>query len=175
MLSSLYPVATVALARLVLGERLTKSSRLGSRSTRRPCSSPRLRRQVFSPQTPACDTGAMDNVIASVESTGGVRPGGCDPDLADTAAFCEAYGAEDSANAILVVASRSRPMACCLVLTAPRRQRGGAKAPRHPKGIVYKRRGNGRPIRRHADRRGHAVRPAPDLQSGSMNGSRPLR
>ena len=30
----------------------------------------------------------------------------CDPDLADTAAFCETYGyaADDSANAIVVVA-----------------------------------------------------------------------
>lgn len=44
----------------------------------------------------------------------------CDPSLADTAAFCEAYGyaAEDSANAILVVGKTDdRPMACCLVLS----------------------------------------------------------
>ncbi|MGB7448063.1 MAG: YbaK/EbsC family protein [Ornithinimicrobium sp.] len=47
----------------------------------------------------------------------------CDPDLADTAAFCEAYGyaPEDSANAILVIGkSAERPMVCCLVLASTR-------------------------------------------------------
>ncbi|MDG2027578.1 MAG: YbaK/EbsC family protein [Acidimicrobiales bacterium] len=47
----------------------------------------------------------------------------CDPELADTAAFCEAYGykAEDSANAILVVGkSDDRPIACCVVLATTR-------------------------------------------------------
>jgi len=47
----------------------------------------------------------------------------CDPELADTAAFCEAYGysPDDSANAILVVGkSEERPMACCLVLASTR-------------------------------------------------------
>ncbi len=47
----------------------------------------------------------------------------CDPDLADTAAFCEAYGIplENSANAILV-ASRKPPdlFALCLVLATSR-------------------------------------------------------
>ena len=47
----------------------------------------------------------------------------CDPDLADTAAFCEAYGysAEDSANAI-VVAGKADPTAfvMCLVLADSR-------------------------------------------------------
>jgi len=47
----------------------------------------------------------------------------CDPDLADTAAFCEAYGysAEDSANAILV-AGKADPtvFALCLVLADSR-------------------------------------------------------
>jgi len=47
----------------------------------------------------------------------------CDPDLADTAAFCEAYGyaPEDSANAI-VVAGKSEPpvFAMCLVLADSR-------------------------------------------------------
>lgn len=47
----------------------------------------------------------------------------CDPDLADTAAFCEAYGysAEDSANAIVVV-GKSEPasFAMCLVLADSR-------------------------------------------------------
>lgn len=45
----------------------------------------------------------------------------CDPDLADTAAFCEAYGfrAEQSANTI-IVASRTEPVqyAACLVLAS---------------------------------------------------------
>ena len=43
----------------------------------------------------------------------------CDPDLADTAAFCEAYGyaPEDSANAIVVVGKSDPPTyAMCLVL-----------------------------------------------------------
>ena len=47
----------------------------------------------------------------------------CDPALADTAAFCEAYGysPDDSANAILVVGkSAERPMACCVVLATCR-------------------------------------------------------
>ncbi len=47
----------------------------------------------------------------------------CDPDLADTAAFCEAYGysPEDSANAIVVV-GKSEPLvfAMCLVLADSR-------------------------------------------------------
>ena len=47
----------------------------------------------------------------------------CDPELADTAALCEAYGysPDDSANAILVVGkSEDRPIACCLVLASTR-------------------------------------------------------
>ena len=47
----------------------------------------------------------------------------CDPDLADTAAFCEAYGyaAEDSANAIVVVGKADPPVfAMCLVLAHTR-------------------------------------------------------
>ena len=43
----------------------------------------------------------------------------CDPDLADTAAFCEAYGyaPEDSANAIVVMGKSDPPTyAMCLVL-----------------------------------------------------------
>ena len=47
----------------------------------------------------------------------------CDPDLADTAAFCEAYGhaPEDSANAIVVVGKSDPPVfAMCLVLADSR-------------------------------------------------------
>jgi prolyl-tRNA editing enzyme YbaK/EbsC (Cys-tRNA(Pro) deacylase) len=47
----------------------------------------------------------------------------CDPALADTAAFCEAYGFSpaDSANTILVVGKRETPRyAACVVLAANR-------------------------------------------------------
>ncbi|MGB5953363.1 MAG: YbaK/EbsC family protein [Ornithinimicrobium sp.] len=53
----------------------------------------------------------------------------CDPQLADTAAFCEAYGyaLEDSANAILVVGkSAERPVVCCMVLASTRLDVNGA-------------------------------------------------
>ena len=66
----------------------------------------------------------MDAGVAALDATGveyELVP--CDPELADTAAFCEAYGysPNDSANAILVVGkSTERPMACCLVLASTR-------------------------------------------------------
>jgi len=47
----------------------------------------------------------------------------CDPALADTAAFCEAYGysTQDSANAIVVVGKADPPVfAMCLVLADTR-------------------------------------------------------
>ena len=47
----------------------------------------------------------------------------CDPELADTAAFCEAYGyaAEDSANAIVVAGKGDPPLfVMCLVLADSR-------------------------------------------------------
>ena len=47
----------------------------------------------------------------------------CDPDLADTAAFCEAYGyaTDDSANAIVVVGKSDPPIfTMCLVLADSR-------------------------------------------------------
>ncbi len=66
----------------------------------------------------------MDAVIDGIERTGfEYEVVDCDPELADTAAFCEAYGysPDDSANAILVVGkSENRPMACCLVLASSR-------------------------------------------------------
>lgn len=66
----------------------------------------------------------MDEVIESIEATGvDYEVVDCDPALADTAAFCEAYGfsPDESANAILVVGkSEDRPMACCLVLATTR-------------------------------------------------------
>ncbi len=63
-----------------------------------------------------------DRVLAALEGVDHeIVP--CDPELADTAAFCEAYGylPDDSANAILVIGkSEDRPMACCLVLASRR-------------------------------------------------------
>jgi prolyl-tRNA editing enzyme YbaK/EbsC (Cys-tRNA(Pro) deacylase) len=53
----------------------------------------------------------------------------CDPALADTAQFCEAYGysLEQSANAIVVVGkSEPRVYAVCLVLAATRLDVNGA-------------------------------------------------
>ena len=47
----------------------------------------------------------------------------CDPDLADTAAFCDAYGYElaDSANTIIVVGKGAAPVfAACVVLANAR-------------------------------------------------------
>jgi prolyl-tRNA editing enzyme YbaK/EbsC (Cys-tRNA(Pro) deacylase) len=48
----------------------------------------------------------------------------CDPALADTAAFCDAYGVDphDSANTLIVIgkAAESAPLAACLVLATSR-------------------------------------------------------
>ncbi|MEO1056106.1 MAG: YbaK/EbsC family protein [Actinomycetota bacterium] len=73
-----------------------------------------------------------DPVLAAIDGLDAeVVP--CDPDLADTAAFCEAYGysPEDSANAILVIGKGRkpddpRPMVCCLVLASTRLDVNGA-------------------------------------------------
>ena len=65
-----------------------------------------------------------DGVLAAAEATGqGYEIVPCDPELADTAAFCEAYGyaLDQSANAILVVGkSEPRVYAVCLVLADTR-------------------------------------------------------
>ena len=47
----------------------------------------------------------------------------CDPDLADTAAFCAAYGfpPEDSANTIVVIGKSDQPMFAACVTLAPYR------------------------------------------------------
>ena len=79
-----------------------------------------------------------DAVLTAAAATGhDVNVVPCDPELADTAAFCEAYGysPEQSANAIIVVGkSEPRTYACCLVLATTRldvngtvRRRLGAK------------------------------------------------
>ncbi len=65
-----------------------------------------------------------DQVIEQLESLGlAYELVPCDPNLADTAAFCEAYGfaPEDSANAIVVVGKADPPVfALCLVLADSR-------------------------------------------------------
>ena len=56
-------------------------------------------------------------------TTPGVEVVDCDPNLADTAAFCAAYGyaMEDSANAIVVIGKSDPPrFALCLVLATTR-------------------------------------------------------
>ena len=54
----------------------------------------------------------------------------CDPDFADTAAFCERYGVDpqDSANAIVVVGKCAIPRryVCCVVLATNRLDVNGA-------------------------------------------------
>ncbi len=85
------------------------------------------------------DTGADDALRASLDQLAvayEIFP--CDPDLADTAAFCAAYGfaPEDSANTILVIGKSSPPKyAACVVLATTRldvnravKQKLGARA-----------------------------------------------
>lgn len=68
--------------------------------------------------------GADDVVVAALNTTDvDWEIVECDPDLADTAAFCEAYGfaMEDSANTILVAGKADPPvMAACIVLAHTR-------------------------------------------------------
>lgn len=69
-------------------------------------------------------TTSNDPVLAAAAATGHpfeIVP--CDPDLADTAAFCEAYGygLDQSANAIVVVGKGDpRTYVACLVLATTR-------------------------------------------------------
>lgn len=70
------------------------------------------------------DGGAADRVAASLHTLGvDAEVMACDPDLADTANFCAAYGVDpaDSANAILVASRRDPPsVALCVVLATTR-------------------------------------------------------
>lgn len=72
----------------------------------------------------------LDPVLDAAAATGQpFEVVACDPDLADTAAFCEAYGyrLDESANAIVVVGkSEPRVYACCLVLASTRLDVNGA-------------------------------------------------
>ena len=69
-------------------------------------------------------------VLAAVEATGVEHEAlPCDPEFADTAAFCERYGVDpaDSANAIVVVGKgEPRQYACCVVLATTRLDVNGA-------------------------------------------------
>jgi len=82
---------------------------------------------VPEPATTSADTpgsGSADAVVDQLTELGlahEIVP--CDPDLADTAQFCEAYGyaPEDSANAIVVVGKGETPTyVMCLVLASNR-------------------------------------------------------
>jgi prolyl-tRNA editing enzyme YbaK/EbsC (Cys-tRNA(Pro) deacylase) len=66
-------------------------------------------------------TDALLDRLAATGSAFDIVP--CDPALADTAAFCEAYGyaLEDSANTIVVVGKAQAPVyAACVVLATTR-------------------------------------------------------
>lgn len=68
-------------------------------------------------------TDQLDSLAAAYE----VVP--CDPDLADTAAFCDAYGysPDDSANAIVILGKADPPVhVMCLVLASTRLDVNGA-------------------------------------------------
>ena len=81
------------------------------------------------------ETATVVDQLTALGATFEVVP--CDPDLADTAAFCEAYGyaLEDSANTIVVIGKVEPPRyAACVVLASTRldvnrtvRQRLGVK------------------------------------------------
>jgi prolyl-tRNA editing enzyme YbaK/EbsC (Cys-tRNA(Pro) deacylase) len=67
------------------------------------------------------DEAALRRVLDTLDSPYEIMP--CDPALADTAAFCEAYGVppEDSANTIVVVGRANPPVhVACLVLATTR-------------------------------------------------------
>ena len=66
--------------------------------------------------------GIVSETLAGLGVTG-FEVMACDPDLADTAAFCEAYGVDpaDSANTILVASKRPAGVhAACIVLATHR-------------------------------------------------------
>ena len=97
----------------------------------RPCSPPacdppvryRVAMTVVHPLLgPAADAD-RDRLAAWLEGRGEAELFPCDPALADTAAFCAAYGfaPEDSANTIVVVGKSNPPVyAACVVLATHR-------------------------------------------------------
>jgi prolyl-tRNA editing enzyme YbaK/EbsC (Cys-tRNA(Pro) deacylase) len=72
----------------------------------------------------------MDEVLSALDALGvEYEPMACDPDFADTAAFCERYGVapEDSANTIVVVGkSDPRVYVACVVLATTKLDVNGA-------------------------------------------------
>jgi prolyl-tRNA editing enzyme YbaK/EbsC (Cys-tRNA(Pro) deacylase) len=72
----------------------------------------------------------MDSVVLELDRLGvEYETIACDPDLADTAAFCEHYGValEDSANTIIVVGkSEPRTYVACVVLATTKLDVNGA-------------------------------------------------
>jgi prolyl-tRNA editing enzyme YbaK/EbsC (Cys-tRNA(Pro) deacylase) len=72
----------------------------------------------------AHDPDGRARLVAALDELGvGYELFACDPDLADTAAFCAAYGfaPEDSANTILVVGKTDPPRYAACVVLAPSR------------------------------------------------------
>ncbi len=70
------------------------------------------------------DPAGRDRLIAALEPLGvDYELFACDPALADTAAFCAAYGfaPEDSANTILVIGKSDPPAYAACVVLAPNR------------------------------------------------------
>jgi len=70
------------------------------------------------------DPEGRDRLVAALEAVGvGYELFPCDPALADTAAFCEAYGFDpkDSANTILVIGKGDPPRYAACVVLAPNR------------------------------------------------------
>jgi prolyl-tRNA editing enzyme YbaK/EbsC (Cys-tRNA(Pro) deacylase) len=78
---------------------------------------------VSLPDTPVAPDPDREALERSLEGLGEHELFACDPALADTAAFCAAYGfaLEDSANTIVVVGKGSPPVyAACVVLATHR-------------------------------------------------------
>ena len=70
------------------------------------------------------DPAGRERLVAALEPLGiAYELFACDPDLADTAAFCAAYGfaPEDSANTILVIGKSDPPRHAACVVLAPNR------------------------------------------------------
>ena len=73
---------------------------------------------------PAHDPAGRDRLVAALEPLGvPYELFACDPALADTAAFCAAYGfaPEESANTILVIGKSDPPRYAACVVLAPNR------------------------------------------------------
>ena len=77
----------------------------------------------MTPSTPSATDPDRAALEASLAGRGEYELFACDPDLADTAAFCEAYGfaPEDSANTIVVIGKADPPRFAACVTLAPYR------------------------------------------------------